>query len=433
MSVPKLHYVRLSTLNGAVLNSNSVMLTGSRIATDNRGWRARMKAGYQAGSPYTTSRYDVVLHQDGIISSTEQYFDNAGVGQNFRELNHIGVYFGVDTAFNHYQGVTSAQENEALTNLYSKIRQESSGANGLLVLAELRETLHMLRHPAEALRKMTGTLINDFNIQKSKVKASHHQRKGETTKSFLHRRREALVKGFSGTWLEYQFGVKPFISDVNDLATTAYRHITSPSKRKRVTSRSTLLQSVQNYNEVETIISANVKLYSVELRSGSSGVQYIVGLEPIVVGPDRPLLALSQSFGLTIENFVPTVYEIIPWSFLIDYFSNLGDVISAATTSTAAVKWVVRTQRQLTTYGVISTRAEPISPKVGIGIYRTVDFKVNEKVLGRSIVSLTSIERTCPSTIPIPSLQLEIPGISSSKWLNMVALLGTTRSSSMRF
>lgn len=432
MSVPKLHYVRASTLNGSVLNSNSFMLNGSKAGTDNRGWRARVKAGYQAGSNYSTSRYDLILHREGFINSSERYFDNLGMPQNSRILNHLGIYFGVDTAFNHYQGVTSQQENEALTKLYSRIRSESSGANGLLVFAELRETLHMLRNPAEALRKMTVGLIDNLNIQRSIVMRTR-QRKSETMKSFSNRRREMMVKGFSGSWLEYQFGVLPFLSDVEDIAKTAYAHITQPRKRTRITARSTELSATQSYNEVETQISANVRLFSTEVRSGRSGVQYIVGMAPSVIGPDRPLARLSQSFGLTIENFVPTVYEIIPYSFLIDYFSNLGDVISAATTCTSNVLWVVRTVRQYTELGVITTRAEPISPKTGNGIYRTVDFSTSEHVLGKSIVSLTSVDRSCPSSIPIPTLQMEIPGTSSLKWVNMAALLASSRSSSMRF
>lgn len=432
MSVPKLLYSRECKNNGSVLNSNSFMLNGSRAGTDNRGWRARVKAGYQAGSNYSTSRYDIVVHQPGFINSTEEFYDNLGQPVNKRSQNLTGIYLGVDTAFNHYQDVTTTQENEAIMKLISKIRSESSGANGLLVFAELRETLHMLRNPAEALRKMTTQLIDNLNIQRSVVLRTR-QRKSETMKSFSDRRRKMMVKGFSGTWLEYQFGVQPFLSDVEDLAKTAYDHITQPRKRTRLMARSTEFTASQTYPEVASELAPNVRLFSTEVRNGKSGVQYIVGMAPSVIGPDRPLARLAQSFGLTIENFVPTVYEIIPYSFLIDYFSNLGDIITAASTCTSNVLWIVRTVRQRTEYGVITTRAEPISPKTGNGVYRTVDFSMSDEILGKSIVSLTSVERTCPSSIPIPKFQMEIPGSSSLKWANMAALLASSRSNSMRF
>jgi hypothetical protein len=49
---------------------------------------------------------------------------------------------------------------------------------------------------------------------------------------------------------------------------------------------------------------------------------------------------LAQLSGFSWTEFVPTAYELLPFSFVLDYFSNVGSVLSAGYASKGYTSWV---------------------------------------------------------------------------------------------
>jgi hypothetical protein len=48
--------------------------------------------------------------------------------------------------------------------------------------------------------------------------------------------------------------------------------------------------------------------------------------------------------GFDLRSFVPTVWELVPYSFIVDYFSNVGDCLMALGVDTSGVTGLWRTE-----------------------------------------------------------------------------------------
>lgn len=155
--------------------------------------------------------------------------------------------------------------------------------------------------------------------------------------------RKASASDYPGTYLAVHFGWAPLVSDVRNLFNlakltdnrmkylarlkggTKVRH-TLFSGLTGTTSTPTAYESLPAWPE-HWLYTANI-----ETRT-SSRVWYTVNAElapgytlPTVPGDFRALTA-RQSLGLTSNP--AAVWEFLPWSWLVDYFSNVGDFLQA--------------------------------------------------------------------------------------------------------
>lgn len=119
----------------------------------------------------------------------------------------------------------------------------------------------------------------------------------------------------------------------------------------------------------------------------------------------------SFEFGATFPDFIPAAWELMPWSFLIDYFSNVGQIInSAATASVVNFVYCAKTARV-----VVETDVET-------GPAGVTPYYVSHYTPGRARWMSKAINRTSVGSIPLPSLQLS-GDLSSGQKLNIAALV----------
>jgi hypothetical protein len=113
---------------------------------------------------------------------------------------------------------------------------------------------------------------------------------------------------------------------------------------------------------------------------------------------------VTDRLGLTANQFIPTLYEIMPWSFLIDYFSTLGVVVNAWASSGTKLAWVVRSEKVVNTTSYDGVWNSPMSGVVGGHVFKDVRFA-----------------RSIPAGVSIPDLRFE-SNLSPWKMMNLVAL-----------
>lgn len=155
--------------------------------------------------------------------------------------------------------------------------------------------------------------------------------------------------GFSGEYLNYNFGIAPTLSDVRDLRNVVARADALWQQYARNSGKG-VRRRYQFPTETET--SSTVENYRVPARpTRTSGTDD--GFTGNLLGygtlwrrktttksmwfsgsftyylPDSPLGAsvarLDRLYGL--RPGIDTMYQLTPWSWLVDYFLNLGDVI----------------------------------------------------------------------------------------------------------
>lgn len=374
-------------------SSSDDILNRSRSGVNNPNWRAKIAANINATTPFSGS---IVSHEATPGSLfIERYDRTSGL-----LLERVWSY-GVIMYPNHQGafGSEAAANNLALKGILKRIGQERTSFQGGIFLGELGESLRMLKSPARALREGLSDYLTSAGKRTRGVK------KPATKKRIL-----------GETWLEYSFGWIPLISDISE-AHKAYRKHIDATPVNRVSFRA----STQEYSPDPTkrqtygdhIILLTIKDVMVQ------SVQYRVGLRTTSVGA-RTDPSVFERAGLTFSQFLPTVWELLPWSFLVDYFTNIGDMINAGAVNTSDVTWVCKTVRRTRTRQGHGAPDQDEHTKASPGYKVTVSGDPGSwKAVSKTVVRSVGV-------LSIPKFSVEIPG-RPTQWLNMAALAAASR------
>lgn len=377
-----------------------VLLPRTRTGTIKPNWRFLVANDLNAT---TGMDAEYVSHTDmpGHMIALIRYPLNSS-SRNAQEFSVKGRYASVNHSVPGTPGdyaELAMASNKAATAYFKKAQEITAQLHGLVVLGELRETLHMLRHPAKALYDDGWKYLNALGKRKRASPKSWH-------------------KAVPGLWLEHAFGWMPLINDAQD-AYKAYNRVLADKKvvHFSVGGRATkdLGQSETTSTEVSYLHWRKVSKEWVTRTVRYRGV-CVNKLEgsPMV----EPAL-----FGFTPSEFIPTVWELLPWSFLVDYFVNVGDVLTSTTASTTGVGWTNKT--------VINART-----KLQVAI---PDEKATLAQVGTDdLVSIRSqscfskyirrvVNRSASAEVPYPTLAYQGP-LSQGQLLNCAALLTYAKS-----
>jgi hypothetical protein len=299
--------------------------------------------------------------------------------------------------------VSSATEaiNAAASQFYSKLRSQQVILAGMTALGELPETLRMLRRPGEAFYKGSKDFI-------------------DALKKAKRRSPKDWMKTASGLWLEHSFGWQPAIND----ALTAAKALRSLDKERsakvsggaqRTYDRTSSLPAGDNQSNIADVMSTRWNCTAT--LSERHTVRFRAGLRAQAEVPQWG--GKLAAFGFKPEEFIPTIYNLLPWSFLADYFTNLGDMIDANATDTSRVAWISRS--------IISETFYKGSYACDIGESGNTP-KANWTT-GGTVSPATwyfhrkRVTRSSDVALPIVTFTLET-GTSLGQKLNMLALLG---------
>jgi hypothetical protein len=219
------------------------------------------------------------------------------------------------------------------------------------------------------------------------------------------RKRKSFVRD---TWLEYSFGWKPLISDIDSAIRAFYLskaihpifEMVSGYGRdqKKVGSTGSFIGSqggLQWSYQTEETEEVYVKYYGIYKSSGNG-------------------VSDSHYYGFKPTEFIPTVWELIPYSFLVDYFTNIGDIISSWSYRFQAADWVAMLVRR---EGIKRTLNERIDAATSDATFK----RSSTGSPGSLRWSKKSFVRTPSVAKELPSLELQVPGMSL-KWVNILAL-----------
>jgi len=415
-----------------------VYLPGVRDGVKLAGYRSKIKNDANATTPYSVDRYFVTESEPLNCTLTRTGYWSPGVPTGSVTKTVFAGYplnaanYGV-SLYAHNATVSADDRADCLSKLYDKIRQESYGTNGFVFLGELRETIRMLRRPLSSVQDFLTIYLKTLTATRPEIYRRVKKKRNESYHQLFIRRKQALVDAMSGTWLETQFGILPAISDAKDICKQAHSILSEDRSKERIRAKSKPSHVVNNIFSTRNAQAAdNAYLGTFAKSTTECNVQLTAGLKSTVVGPTSALGDILSKFGLNqVETFVPSIYELMPWSFLIDYFVNLGDIISASVTSTNGVTWACETIRQVTEYEetcILSPYDDPsfIYP----GWHNNT---MSGSTLSHRKVRHVTLSRGDAWPLGIPSIVFSLPGSDSKKWNNMAALLLSSRRSQFSF
>lgn len=318
----------------------------------------------------------------------------------YRDLTVRGQYMDPPVAdINAVDATTFTEkaDNQAIARFYAKLASVESAFKGMVFTGEIRETLHAIKHPAQSLRRGIGFYLDQLKRAGRKIPKRHRPR---------------FVRD---TWLEYMFGWRPLINDVHDAINALYASRVVKPIFQMVKTGGGAGQDPIVYRHVDRSAAYGFFVsYDVVIQA-SCNIRYQGVYRSTGAGVAKPSMS---SFGLSAWEFVPTLWELIPYSFLVDYFTNVGGIIASWSYRSLGTDWVaknVKWERSAITDNINFHWAPDYFDPAGYDHWI-------EGHPGVSVVTERKVLRVPEVIVSTPSLELHVPGMTSLKWINILAL-----------
>lgn len=300
--------------------------------------------------------------------------------------------------------------NGASAKFYKKLREEVRQFSTPTFLGELAETMRMIKRPAGALYGQSKGYLDA--LSKAKRASPKH-----------------WTKAVSGLWLEHSFGWLPLLRDAEEAQKAYERLLTNGGTQKKIISAGYIDESDRSssLSAVERGILANrwfggfARYYQQGVLKETVVARYKAKMEKRVDATRWDNWAL---FGFEPKELIPTAWNLLPWSFLVDYFVNVGDCLDSVVTDTRRVSYATHTTVSNTLYKG-SYVFDPVGSRE-ISLYCTKAVHITNDMPTFEI-KRKDVARYKVVSVPLPRLMWS-PGLSARRLLNIGALLGSARS-----
>lgn len=194
---------------------------------------------------------------------------------------------------------TSRIIEETVTAMWAE--SSAHDANLYVGLAELAETIGMLRKPLSSIQKLLGKAVRKQR-KKTKVKGR------VTSKEY----REAVT----GTWMEARYGWRPFISEISGVLKALEKPQGTARKFYRKSSK-------KEFSTTATVVHDFGSWTTTYRRDTTETVVCRAGM---VIDDE---VSLARALGLDLSGLLVVPWEVIPASFVLDWVANVGNYLSA--------------------------------------------------------------------------------------------------------
>jgi hypothetical protein len=362
----------------------------SKTGSKNPNWKSQVRKVTQAGTPYArsgtkagfvvgqvTGRYRVLVHSSTVTDTMwgELFLDNPPPVPLMPELPNLDV--------------------TARINFLKQCRQTYRAFQGGVFLGELREAISMIVRPASALRRGISAYLATAKKAGRSVRFSDRGR--------------VLTK----TWLEHSYGWGPL---VNDIDAGMFALASSSHLIPEVIAGTGYDEFQGNHVTRKSVVPGSFVQASARFVDAcDASVRY---LGAVAWESENRARNWRSHWGLTLSDFAPTVWELIPYSFMVDYFSNIGAIIDASSFGTVGLRWGVRSSRSrvwtmMSPGPVTFISSSALEPRLGTASLRLQ--QLSRWSFARTLVDSVSVG--------LQDLQFRIPGVTDwRKWANLSAL-----------
>lgn len=379
----------------------------NRVASDNPKYASLIKQGADATN-------------DLLVKSQTVHFKHGYMSGQWVDKRYRPEWFGKVIETNFFDGFApsahtmsppplfeASVQNQALIGIIKKIRKfETSDFSGPTFLGELRETVAMIKSPVRSLRTKLG-LFTDLQMRILRDK----QAKGKRFKP------DPWRKVLSDTYLEFVFGAQPLISDIAAIADLYLESKTAAFSNglKRLSYRhSDDTATVNNLYNAAGWTGTGFMVPADLVQHSRSSYQYVVWIDQSLIFHDEGMGFLSDAAKFDLGEIVPTAWELIPWSFLIDYFTNIGDVLGCTFNYNRNVAF-----GKVTSFNTVTLYHVPGKPRSAEpNIYIVKEFKPWTYTSQYTVVKRSKLSR-----LGFPQLDVQLPSVGQVA--NIAALVSS--------
>lgn len=391
---------------------NTVALFYGDYRWDNRrdgvtlpNWRAVVRAGGNATTAMTATRASISF-VPGYISMS--WKDPSPFIHKTVQSDAVFGNFEFPALTKHVVSGLLLKEcdNGALAKLYDKLYKLEHDADIGESLGEYKQTLSMIGAPLQGIHDLIGI----YRRRADEVVRDRQRRVGRTLSRFDARDVKDVNAAIGKLWLELRFGLLPLMSDIESLIKAAESQRNKIGTKVNASYKSSEL--VSDVTRPNNIIVNYMYYVAHEIRKTVFTVKYQCGVNVTKV----QALSYLQRIGLIPSRFVPTLYAITPYSWFLDYFTGLNNVLDALFADFQFVTWTSRTTRQ---ESICELYTVPNRAKAENLLKDTL--KSYASASGSATLVRTDVTRGIPSSL-VPPVKLALPK-SWKPYANTVALL----------
>lgn len=313
-------YVRSDLAGEQKLNVTSGYYNLSRSDTRttnlNRDWKSRLALGQDVSSAYNLVRQTYVPFSFSGTGFSKPIVVNT---DHFARSTCRGLL-----AYDPGSLVFTADDNDlmaiALMRLKRKLQNQTKQVNAVVPLVELREFRGLIRGTAELAEGLVMRLLA--------IKA---------------RGRKTARRDASKAWLTFSFGISPMISDTKAVAESIAAYITRRDRTVKLTGTA----SKDWFASVAPTQRTGLFKANLEYRATvqhSLSYRYTAGFDLNLKSANN--YGIDSQLGLEFGALLPTLWELTPYSWLVDYFTTVGPFLEDTFTSDVSqTRYVVRNRR----------------------------------------------------------------------------------------
>jgi len=376
----------------------------TRQGFQNPSYKSQIRAGVNATTPFVGTRID------GDPSFCSSY----SIGRMFNNSGRlVGEWNYVCAGFVRYpvkpqaimvpSSVVTDVNNRCIAKFIDEANAAMSSENLTgRSIKHFRHDIHSTIHPMTAIRdKISSYLTSLEKVKYGKLKGP------------------SLLNAVSASYLEFKFGVQPFVQDITDILTDLVikDRKRTPTVEIEGTASSTFnglvvdsspwvndgymtpFSPVQSYR--------NTSIYSCRMKGAmrtDTGMDGRVGF--------------IQDNRLLPSDWAPTIFSILPYAWMVNYFSNVRNIIDGISFRFSNLAWGCQTTRvtnQITYTGMRFTNQQPFDSATFHSTFANVISG------GAATLTWRKVTRTgiTPGDL-VPRIEFTIPS-TPTPWLNMMA------------
>jgi len=376
-------------------------------------WRKRIAIGQDATTSLTGVRFRMKA-SEGEYSG----YQKTNPKNIFSQKGHILPQMTVGWPAACSAPVVNQAISKSQIKFAKKYREATQqNFSGGVFVGQLLQTVRELSRPAKGIRDAIDTLHTDLSaLYRERMRINKY---GRTMVRDKNSWRE-LTHAVSDTWLEWVFGHKANIQDLDDAA-KAFKTMADadcydliPIKAGGM-SEATVSGQVLSYTPASSLPSATF-----HQNVFKDGYEQCYSTIRGAWRNDNPsgTMPIPGQFGIGVLDVLPTAWELVPWSFFADYFINIGQVLDAWQMRFVTFAWMNRTTR--------SSRTDKFSDLCRDS---SVSFAYDDSLSygGHVEKSRFDVNRGTINSTWETGFMVKVPGFDSAsgrgRWLNIAALL----------
>jgi len=379
----------------SILTGTSFSGTNTLVGSYNPNWRNQIRNGLGATTPLSGT----------LFSDTGSLWLSSGVeviDKVTGKLAGTEEIYGYLPLYNPFGGITVSSsamtdiENRCIRKFLSACHSAQSSVEAGQDLGEWKETREGMMRPLQSLRHQTLAYLDEIkNISLSK-----------------HWKGPGLVNAISDTFLEFKFGWDPLAADIG-AAYAGLRDRRAFDTQPVEASASGLIGG-NDFLSTNWLVGTYFKIQSHNVFNAHYSVRMKGSIRTGAVNGLLPYANVLQLSSL--PDITRTIWDLLPYSFIVDYFVNVGNIIDGLSFRFADMAWGQVTRR--TTYNY----------NYGFNL---VGFGSNaQSVQGTSwldygnpsLKKVTFTRNVLTSSDLIPRVEFSLPR-SAKPWENMAAIL----------